>query len=780
MINKLSIIVCTAILLMSCAEKQGSTAVNDSAFAKANNSKLEEFQPKTPTASIITAPTQTDTINAWTVYHKTIDLDSRPRNAIASIAVDSKYWLWINGETVVRSGGLKRGPSPTDTYYDVVDVSQYLKEGPNAIAVLVNYFGKEGFSHKNSGLNGLMFQLDMPDKSIHSDNTWKAWPHPAFGETEAPHPNYRLPESNLHFDAQKGGFEFAESRFDSSNKPNAVVSDDKQKMAWGDLIQRPIPQWKDFGLREYQNPPQFHMTAKGDTIKLKLPYNLHAHPYFKVNAKAGQKIHILTDHYRGGGTTNMRAEHITREGKQEFELLGWINGEEVFYVIPKGIEILDLKYRETGYDTEFAGSFSSDNEFYDKLWQKARRTLYVTMRDTYMDCPDRERAQWWGDVVLESGESFYALDRKSDALMKKGMYELMNWQRQDSTIFSPVPAGNWNQELPGQMLASVGYYGFYNYYLHTGDIIPIADVYDRVKQYLAVYKLEENGTIELRKGGWFWGDWGQNKDMRLLLNTQYYIALKGLHEMAVALEKTEDALQIKQKMADFKKAFNDAYWTGNAYRSPDYEGKTDDRSQALAIVGDLADEDKYPAIINVLKEQRHASPYMEKYVCEALFIMDEPDFALTRLQERFDTMVNYPHTTTLWEGWGIGKEGYGGGTTNHAWSGGGLTLLSQYVAGIAPASAGYETFQVKPQMGFLKKVNATVPSIKGDIKVAIDATNGWEMEVTVPENSSAMVYIPSAFAKAKNNNAIMQTVKSEDGKWLKFAVNSGTHKITAE
>ncbi len=56
---------------------------------------------------------------------------------------------------------------------------------------------------------------------------------------------------------------------------------------------------------------------------------------------------------------------------------------------------------------------------------KARRTLYVTMRDTYMDCPERERAQWWGDVVNELGESFYALDPKSRFRAQKGILELI-------------------------------------------------------------------------------------------------------------------------------------------------------------------------------------------------------------------------------------------------------------------------------------------------------------------------------------------------------------------
>lgn len=52
------------------------------------------------------------------------------------------------------------------------------------------------------------------------------------------------------------------------------------------------------------------------------------------------------------------------------------------------------------------GSFACDDDFYNELWKRSARTLYITMRDNYMDCPDRERAQWWGDEVNELGEAF--------------------------------------------------------------------------------------------------------------------------------------------------------------------------------------------------------------------------------------------------------------------------------------------------------------------------------------------------------------------------------------
>lgn len=102
----------------------------------------------------------------------------------------------------------------------------------------------------------------------------------------------------------------------------------------------------------------------------------------------------------GAGTPNVYAEYITKNGIQEFEAWGWMNGHQVLYTIPKDVEVLELKFRETGYDTEFVGQFSCEDKFYNKLWDKSLRTLYITMRDTYMDCPDRERAQWWGDVVM--------------------------------------------------------------------------------------------------------------------------------------------------------------------------------------------------------------------------------------------------------------------------------------------------------------------------------------------------------------------------------------------
>ena len=67
---------------------------------------------------------------------------------------------------------------------------------------------------------------------------------------------------------------------------------------------------------------------------------------------------------------------------------------------------------------------------------------------------------------------------------------------------------------------------------------------------------------------------------------------------------------------------------------------------------------------------------MEKYVLEALCMMGYYEDALERMKKRYYDMVE-SDLTTLWEGWGIGSKGFGGGSYNHAWSGGPLTILSQ-------------------------------------------------------------------------------------------------------
>ena len=585
--------------------------------------------------------------------------------------------------------------------------------------------------------------MDAGTEKVVSDASWPAAVHSAFGDTEAPHPNMRLPESNIRYDAVKEPAGWEMPGFDAASWVPAEELGVPNCAPWSRLVKRPIPFWKDYGLKPFNNTVALPAVSDGNPIKVKLPYNAQVTPYLKIDAKAGEVIKIQMDNYRGGSEPNVRAEYVTRNGEQELECFGWMNGHEVHYEIPAGIKILDLKYRETGFDTEFAGEFTCDDDFLNRLRTKALRTLYITMRDTCMDCPDRERALWWGDAVNELGEAFYAFDRRSDLLARKCILDLVAWQKPDGVLFSPVPAGNWDRDLPLQMLASIGSTGFWTYSFYSGDMATLDTAYPAMKRYMEIWGMQPDGLVVPRRGAWEWGDWGSNIDMPILYNAWYHIGLQGLRNAALALKKDADLPWIEARMKSIEAAFNKTFWTGTEYRSPDNKGHTDDRANAMAVVAGFAGPDKYPALLEVFRKQAHASPYMEKYVLEALCLMDQPQLAQERMKTRYAKMVDHPEYTTLWEGWGIGAEGYGGGTINHAWSGGPLTIMSQYFAGIATTAPGFSKYSVFPQMGSLGKISTKVVTAKGDIALQLSKTKeNFSMELTSPANTQATVGIP--------------------------------------
>lgn len=697
-----------------------------------------------------------DNENTWIEFRKAFVLDGKHDNATARIAADSKYWLWINGKSVVFEGGLKRGPDPRSSYFDVVDLGPYLKKGRNDIRLLLWHFGKDGFSHKDSGASGMIF--DAEGIGLVSDSSWESRKLSEYQTAVSPKPNYRLPESSIRYDAGIAGKD-AWSR--------SVELGAWGEGPWGRLIERPVPLWKDYGIKKLGYTET--TDGKGNTILVaKLPYNTQMTPVLELTDKGeGTCIRIETDHIRGGSDDCIYAEYITRNGRQSYESLGWMNGDELRIIYPaeSGVTVHSVGYRESGFDCGFEGSFTCSDETVNRFWTKAMRTLYVNMRDTYFDCPDRERAQWWGDVTVLMGQSFYQLSPKANSLMNKAIHELAAWQKEDGTLYSPVPAGSWHNELPAQMLASISTYGFWYYHMHTGDSQTIADVYPAVRKYLSLWTLDEDGLTAFRKGGWSWGDWGSNIDIRLILAAWHYLALESAANMAGITGNEADIAGYRKMMASIKEAYNRC-WNGREYRHPSYEGETDDRVNAMAIIAGIADSSIHDALFEFFKKSEHASPYMEKYVLEALVKTGHGDYALERFRRRFRNMIEDPAHTTLYEGWEEG--GFGGGSTNHAWSGGMLTVIAENICGVRPTVPGWSEFEICPDP-VIPQCDITIPSVKGMIRSAFEDTpEEFSMNFTVPEGTTAHIRLPGRYSKIKVNG------KEYDGNW-KF--EAGKYKV---
>lgn len=673
-----------------------------------------------------------DEPNTWIEFNKDFVLKSVPKKVEAKIAADTKYWLWINDSLAVFEGGLKRGPNPKDTYYDSVNIAPLLKKGKNELRLLLWHFGKPGFSHVNSGKSGVIFDADAI--GLVSDSTWKSSRLASYQTATNPSPNFRLPESNIRYDARL---------VDNKEFSSSLEIGEWGAAPWNNLIERPIPQWKNSGIQIL--PFSSNESSNGMTeIIVSLPYNMQLTPFIDLtDPKGGTLINIETDHVRGGSQDCVRAEYITSPGRQTYESLGWMNGDEIRLRFPEdaGLTINGIGYRETGYDSEFEGSFDSNDEFINRFWDKAMRTLYVNMRDNYFDCPDRERAQWWGDVTILMGQSFYQLSPKANALMAKAIRELVDWQKEDGVLFSPIPAENWDKELPAQSLAAIGTYGLWYYFLHTGDEEILKYAYPAVKKYLSIWNLDSKGLTEERKGGWPWGDWGTDTDMRLILAAWHYLALQSAINIAEITGNENDIPSFQVHLDSIKDAFNDC-WNGYAYRHPSYNGATDDRVQALAILSGIADESKYERIYELFKSQEYASPYMEKYVMEALMKIGHGDYALNRFKKRFEPMVSDSVHTTLYEGWKEG--GYGGGSVNHAWSGGMLTVIAEEICGVKPLKPGWSEFEVHPNP-IISECAIEIPTVKGMVKSSfLDNEEEFKLNISVPKGIIGKVILPDA------------------------------------
>ena len=687
--------------------------------------------------------------NVWMCFYKKITLDKVPEELIADISADSKYWLYINGKTVVFEGSVKRGADENSGYYDSVDIAPYLKKGENVICALVWYWDNEtSYSYKSSGQGGFIFEAIGEDVAVISDSSWKVKRHSAYIDSALYPPNYRLPEYSIYFDAREDLGDWTSADYDVSSWEDATEYALGGEGAYGKLYPRGIPFLKDYGLKDYENSADYeNYTVKklfGEKITVDIPYNAQLTPYLKIIAPEGKKIRITTENTLIGAVSNT---YITKEGEQEFEALGWFNGEHITYKIPKGVTVVSLQYRETGYDSEFSGDFKCDDEFLNSLWQKSLRTLYVTMRDNFMDCPDRERAQWWGDVTSEMIMTMYSMDSNSYLLYQKGVEAMLSHIDDTKVLQTVVPISGDYFELPVQQLA--GIVGFMTYYEYTGDKAFVEKVYDASIDYLRLWELGENNLVVHRSGSWDWPDWGKKADMTAIENAWVYYALSSTEQMAEILDKDEDISFITQRKEAIAKGYQ-TLWTKDGFRSEDAE-KPDDRANALAVLSGLATKEQYGTIMDVLTTTKNSSPYMEYYVLEALCKMGEYETATNRIKDRYEGMMSEDYST-LWEFWNSWQ-----GTMNHAWSGGPLVIMSKHFAGITPLEAGYEKIKINPQYTLSDSMTCTVPSVKGLITLSYEKNSeGYVIDVTAPEDVETVLYVPDNAAVNINSQPCYQ------------------------
>ena len=105
-------------------------------------------------------------------------------------------------------------------------------------------------------------------------------------------------------------------------------------------------------------------------------------------------------------------------------------------------------------------------------------------------------------------------------------------------------------------------------------------------------------------------------------------------------------------------------------------------------------------------------------------------------------MIADTQHTTLYEGWQEG--GYGGGSTNHAWSGGMLTDICEQILGIRPSAPGWKEVMIRPTVSPITEAAITIPTVAGPLSYDFkDDGSVYRATVTIPQGMTVRFCTPT-------------------------------------
>lgn len=689
--------------------------------------------------------------DSYFAFRRKFTLSSLPSKANLSFSADSKLTLWVNGTLCIVDGASKRGQTVNDSFYSEKDILSLLKTGENVLCFEVVFFGQSSNSYISSGQGGLLYDLDLGKEHIVSDgstlvNRIQSYRNKSQLKEDYPeHPTSSfLAERDIYFDARLSEDFYLENYDDSSWEKATAVGLVGYK-PFGDIYKNEVKNF-DFGTKVITMTGNEDILGKELTQDTTLTFNLGDNqqflPYFELSSDAGKKITFYTNSKTTQGITSFIDDYITKEGKQNYTQYYYRSGYKFIMEVPKGVTIEKVGYYTTGYHTTKEGSYQGDNERLNTLWTKAYNTLRICMRDNYMDCPERERSPYTGDGANQIAETLYALDEDGIGLAKQTYLTLLGWVKDDGIIPSRSPSNTTN-EIPMQNLAFL--VTAYDYYLATGDKETMSKVYPIFVNYLKVWDMNEDGTVKYRDGSFQWVDWGEKSDSELMEQGWYTYATKQVMKLGegLGLLSETDKTYFNGRLSSIKSAFYTKFYTENGFATLD-EDRTrhviDDRGNALAVLSGLCEEKDYELMKNVLSTTQYASPYMERFVLEALGKMGYLSEAKERMLSRYEGMIDY-EASTLWEEWSSKPED---GTINHGWAGGPLVVMSKYFAGIQPTSAGYKTFDIKPAT-VSESYHSSVHTPEGTLSYDLSKKDGVTTIVIDSPNAGGTLVLDTSY-----------------------------------
>lgn len=753
-------------------------------------------------------------------FRKEFQNEKKIEKAMLYISGLGLYEAYINGKKI---GDQVLAPTPTDytksVKYNTFNVTDLLTAGDNSIGVVLGngrFFNMRTVEDKsfpplpptqNYGYPKMILQLEVfytdgSQQTVVSDDSWKVTANgPILANNEY---------DGEEYDARKEMTGWNNPGYDDKNWLNVDLTDAPQGTLEAQLN-------SNIKIMETLSPKSVS-TPKPGVYVLDMGQNMVGWISMRVNGKAGEQVKLrfaevlnddgtiylgnirnarVTDIYTLKGAENELWEpSFTYHGFRYVEVTGY----------PGVPTVNDFEGKVIYDEMETIGHFETSDSTINQIYKNAYWGIRGNYRGMPTDCPQRdERMGWLGDRATGShGESFIFNNHN---LYVKWLDDIEEAQTPEGSIPDVAPAywRNYNDNMtwPGTYLIIANML-----YEQFGDASPIVKHYDSMKKWMKY--MRDNYMEEHIMPRDLYGDWCMppespemihsadpaRKTDGILLGTSFYYHMLGLLEKFALLQnKTEEATDFSNQAALVKEAYNARFFNKETAQYSNNTVTANLLSLQLGLVPEGFEEKVFSNIVDKTMNEfnGHVSTGLVgiQWLMRGLSNYGRGDIAYKIVTNR-----DYPSwgymiengATTIWELWNGNTADPTMNSHNHVMLLGDLIVwFYEYLAGIQnlSGSTGFRNIHMQPLVvDGVNYVTATHHSTQGLIKSAWRKTgNSFEWEVTIPGNSSAVVYIPAKEKKqiteSGNDISKVRGIKflRQEKEFVVFEIGSGEYRF---
>ncbi|MBP3961863.1 trehalase family glycosidase [Paenibacillus lignilyticus] len=707
-------------------------------------------------------------------------------NVIVKVSACQEYQLFVNGQLAGR------GPSPCSPewqYYDEINISSFLQEGENVLSAVVYHFGdKDIVTNQMQGPGGFWLQLESAEGEmlLGSDASWSCRISPRW-ETR----NHRISRwggfNEIYVVDREDGWQEKEYVEEDWLQAGIVARIGDAENPWTHLIPAEIAPLH----REQVHPAAIIRTeanygsvigasellarspAAGMSVDCSAPYSLPGVVFDYGREVVGRPV-IIIEAPEGGVMRLAYGESLELQYVDTFVLRRGNNAVSTFgrracrflqlsfLAAPKPLTVKELVFEHQHYDFKQQGTFVTNEERLNRIWDVSCYTTLMNSQDHLEDCPWREKALWVADAVV-MGKVIYHVYGDT-ALLRKSLLQGARIQNEDGSIPGTGPERN------AQMLTDFcGHWllGVRDYWRYSGDCATIEQLWPnllKLTDWFGAQK-DETGLFAQadRPGWWCFIDWTVHIDKRdkvTCINALYVAVLEAMSEMSLALGKFEVSVDYRKHADQLKLDIRRQLWLADKEAFTDcIIGNTLSTNLSLqtnflaAWCGIMTEAETTRFIeryydTNALVEIKGA--FFQHIVLEVFVRMGMTGRALELIRGYWGAMVDRG-ATTWWETFdastphGVTPSTYGGNVPTylwegplvsqcHAWGASPAYILHQLISGIDVLRLGQGIIRLrKPADEGPDRLSAELPTRNGLIRAEWKREDGvYSGTVTVP------------------------------------------------